>query len=181
MNILKGCRDEVTTMADRRSRITRPPAAFQLDQDGNNYQRIQFTGERQVLELISLGAPLPGILNKLCAAMDFQIGNVVSLILLPNGIGSHHCSVTQSATLVGLHLFSSMDILSGENVPLGTLEIYSCDPRRPTRLENQLIERVLHLAAIAIQRRENEEPLEVPSKRSKAGMDVALEKPRFIN
>jgi hypothetical protein len=33
-------------------------------------------GEKGILELISMGAPLPGVLNKLCVAISLQIGEV---------------------------------------------------------------------------------------------------------
>lgn len=168
-------------MADHESRTKRAPEEFWVDRDCNDNRRSQLAGERHILELISLGAPLPGILNKLCTAIDFQIGNVVSLVLLPDGEENHFCSVTQSALQVGLHLFSSTDILSRDKTLLGTLEIYGCDPRRPTQHEYRLIERVAHLAAIALQRHDDQQDFERPSRRSKDGTDSALERPPFIN
>jgi hypothetical protein len=131
--------------------------------------------------MISQGAPLPGILNKLCTVIDVQVGNVVSLFLLPDGEPNHHCSVSQSAVKLGLHVFSSTDILSRDKTHLGTLEIYGCDPRRPTADEYRLIERVVHLAAIALQRHEREQDFERSSRRSRSGMGSALERPPFIN
>ena len=86
-----------------------------------------------ILELISLGAPLGVILNKLCVAIDVQIGNVVSLVLLPDGQEDHLSSTSQSAVQMGLSLFfSSTSILSCDEALSGRLEIYSCDPRGPT-------------------------------------------------
>lgn len=41
-------------------------------------------GEGHLLELISAGAPLPQVLNRLCTALDLQIGNIVSLVLFPD-------------------------------------------------------------------------------------------------
>jgi hypothetical protein len=131
--------------------------------------------------MISQGAPLPGILNKLCTVIDVQVGNVVSLFLLPDGEPNHHCSVSQSAVKLGLHLLSSTDILSRDKTHLGPLEIYGCDPRRPTADEYRLIERVVHLAAIALQRHEQEQDFERSSRRSRSGMGSALERPPFIN
>ncbi len=49
---------------------------------GTGNRHGQFNGERQILELISLRAPLAGILNRLCIAIDVQIGNVISLVSL---------------------------------------------------------------------------------------------------
>ena len=62
------------------SRIKRPQLAFPLHRQPTDNRRCQVVGERQILELISLGAPLPGILNKLCMMIDVRIGNVVSII-----------------------------------------------------------------------------------------------------
>jgi hypothetical protein len=108
--------------------------------------------EDQILQLISLGAPLPEILNRLCIAIDVQIGNVVSLISLPDGEESYLRSITQSAMKLGLDVFSSVAILSRDKSLLGTLEIYGCDSRRPTPHESQLIGRAIQLAEIALQR-----------------------------
>ncbi len=127
----------------------------------DNNQR-QLVGERHIVELISLGAPLPGILNKLCAAIDLQIGNVVSLIWLPDEQESQLCSITRSAVKFGLNPFSSKHILSRKKRLLGTLHIYCCDQRRPTPPELQLIERVIELAVIALQRHRDAEDLERP-------------------
>ena len=166
---------------NHKSRTTRTPVAFRVYQENDDHRRSQLAAERHILELISLGAPLPGILNKLCTALDVQIGNVVSLILLPDATESHLCSVTQSATQVGLHLFAVVHIPARGKTPLGTLEIYCCDPRRPTPHEHRLMERVVHLAAVAIQRHGGEAELERPSKSPRDEVDVAPERPPFIN
>lgn len=168
-------------MADHGSRTKGAPREFWPYQHRNDNRRSPLAGERHILELISLGAPLPGILNKLCTAIDVQIGNVVALFLLPDGDENHLCSVTESAIQVGLHLFSSTDILSCDKTLLGTLEVYGCDPRRPTSHEYKLIQRVVHLAALALQRHEDEEDFERSSRRSRSRLDGAIEKPRFIN
>jgi hypothetical protein len=39
--------------------------------------------EEQLLQSISIHGPLPEVLNRICSALDCQIGNVVSLISLP--------------------------------------------------------------------------------------------------
>ena len=87
---------------------------------------------RDTLELISLGAHLPGILNRLCTAIDVQIGNVVSLVVLPNGEQNQLGPLTRSAMQVGLSVFSSTAILSRDKSLLGTFQLYCCDQRRPT-------------------------------------------------
>jgi hypothetical protein len=164
----------------RDSRTKQLPAEHRLDQQFDGSRRSQLAGERHILELISLGTPLPSILNKLCAAIDFQVGNVVS-VLLPDGGENHPCSVSRSATRVGLHLFSSTDIFSRDMVFLGTLQIYGCDPRRPTRREIQLIELVVHLAALALQRQKADENCERLPKRPVSKIDSSLERPPYIN
>ena len=107
--------------------------------------------EGQLLELISEGAPLPQFLDKLCTALDVQLGNVVSLVLLPDDEEHTLHSIEQSATAFGLTPFSCTPILSTEAEFLGTLETYCCFPRKPSLTESELIEQAAHLAAVAIQ------------------------------
>lgn len=162
---------------DGQSRTKRPPGGFRLRRQSTDHRRCQLVGERQILALISIGAPLPGILNKLCMILDIRIGNVVSIVSLPDADENHFCAMTRSASQVGLEVFSSSAIFSAARNFLGTLEIYGCDSRRPTPLERHLIERVTHLAALALERHEG------PADRSQpvAPPDVPLEKPPFIN
>jgi hypothetical protein len=152
----------------------RAPGEFRLYEQCNDNRRGQFAEERQILELISLGAPLPGILNRLCIMLDVRIGNVVSNASLPHGDENHFCSLTRSAMQVGLHVFSSTAIVSRAHTLLGTLELYTCDPRRPTALEYQLLKRVVHLAAITMQRHEDREDFVRSSRRLSSGIGGAL-------
>jgi hypothetical protein len=71
-------------MADEESHTKRMGREFLPYGDGDGSVPDPTEEERQILELISLDAPLPGILNRLCAAIDVQIGNVVSLVSLPD-------------------------------------------------------------------------------------------------
>jgi hypothetical protein len=176
--------NEVPPMNDQ-SRTKRPPAEFRLHRPASDGRRCQVVGERQILELISLGAPLSGILNKLCMILDVRIGNVVSIVSLPDADENHFCTMTRSALQVGLEVFSSSVILSADRNVLGTLKIYGCDARRPTPLEYYLIERVTYLAALALQRHEvPADPVEPPEPRNekpRAKSGAPLEKPPFIN
>jgi hypothetical protein len=168
-------------MADHSSRTKRSSDGFSLFLHSSDNRRSSFAEERHILELISLGAPLPGILNQLCTAIDVQIGNVVSLVLLPD-VEYFLGSAAQTALQVGLNVFSSTPILSRDKTLLGKFEIYGCDPRLPTPREAHLIDRVTHLAAIALQRHADEdEDFVRPSRRSKTGVDGASERPPFIN
>ena len=114
--------------------------------------------KRGILELISMDAPIPGVLNKLCAAISLQIGEVVSVILPTDEQDLH--TITQNVMQFGLHVFWSANVpLRNEDV-LGTFQMYCCVPRSPTPFELQLIERVTHLAALAIRRHNDEEDFE---------------------
>lgn len=125
-------------------------------------------GETNIVELISMGAPLPGVLNRLCAAIDLQIGNVVSVIL-PTGNQELH-TITRNALQFGLHVFWSASIpLRNENV-LGSLQMYCCVSRSPTPLELQLIHRVTQLAALAIQRHNDEEAFAIFSRNRRSAL-----------
>src|ERR1700674_696868 len=132
------------------SRSKRRPAAFRFHRLHTDHRRSQLVGERQILDLISLGAALPGILNKLCMMIDVRIGDVVSIVSLADAEENHFCSVTNGALQGRLEIFSTRAILSPDGSFLGTLEIYGCDPRRPTSLESHLIDRVTHLASMAL-------------------------------
>jgi len=167
-------------MADQ-SRTRRTPVEFRLHRQFNDTLRCHLAGEAQILELISLGAPLPGVLNKLCMMIDIRIGNVVSTVCLPEEDEHYFCTVTQSALQVGLEVFSSSAILAFDETFLGSLEIYGCDPRRPTPLEDHLIQRVVQLAALALQSHEVGNEFERSALEPKARILRTVEKAPFIN
>ena len=138
------------------------PSQLSLRRQSSGRKETLLRGEKSILELISMGAPLPGVLNRLCAAIDLQIGNVVSVILPADNQELH--AVTRKAVQFGLQVFWSGSIpLRNEDV-LGSLQMYCCVSRPPTPFELQLIERVTHLAALAIQRQNDEEVFERFSK-----------------
>jgi hypothetical protein len=163
------------------SRTKRAAAEFRPPRQCNDTRRCQSLGERQILELIFLGAPLPGILKKLCMMIDLCIGNVVSIISLLDEDQNHFCAITQSALQVGLEVFSLSAILSREKALVGTLEIYGCDLRRPTSKENHLIHRAVDLAAIALQRDEADGAFTGRAIKACGRMGGPLEKPLLIN
>ena len=116
--------------------------------------RIQYLlkTEEQILQSISARAPISKILNDICNALDCQIGNMVSLISMPDNNASSGAEVSHSVALFGLYSFASAAI-GAENVEgLGILEMYCCVSRRPSPRESQLIERAVSLAAVAIKR-----------------------------
>lgn len=119
-------------------------------QGSDNVQTL-FAGEGQLLELIVEGAPLQEVMDKLCTALDVQVGNVVSLILFPEDQEHTLHTVAQRAAKFGLSPFSCTAILSPSEEFFGTLEIYCCFRRKPDLNESKLIERAAHLAALAIQ------------------------------
>lgn len=163
------------------SRTKRSPADFRLHRQCTDNRRAQVVGERQILELISLGAPLPGILNKLCMMLDVRIGDVVSIVSLVNADENHLCSMTRSALQVGLDIFSSSAILSSDRTCLGVLEIFGCDPRRPTLPECRLIDRVTYLASLALQRPRADAQLKAPAVKTRGRLGGLPEKTPFIN
>jgi len=108
--------------------------------------------EQQLLQSISARAPLPELLNGICAALDCQIGNVVSNISLPQDDASEIAAISDDAALFGLYVFCSTGIVAESGELLGSLDMYCCPLRRPSASESPLIERAICLAAIAIQR-----------------------------
>jgi len=119
-------------------------------QESDNAQTL-LAGEGQLLEMISAGAPLPEVLDRVCTVLDLQVGNVVSLVLLPDDGEHTHHTIAQSAAKFGLTSFSCTPILSPTEEFFGTLELYCCFSRKPSICESELIERATHLAALAIQ------------------------------
>jgi len=109
-------------------------------------------GERNILALISRGAPLPEVLNNLCTAIDLQIGNIVSVVLLPDDPECDFKSIARGALQFGLRLYWSADIPFRDDRVLGSFEMYCCVPRTPTAAELKLIQRATNLAALAIRR-----------------------------
>jgi len=116
--------------------------------------RIQYLlkTEEQILQSISARAPISTILDDICAALDCQIGNTVSLISVPGNNVMSAAEVSSSAALFGLHVFVSVVIRAESVEELGSLEMYCCVLRNPTPREFQLIERAVCLAAVAIKR-----------------------------
>jgi hypothetical protein len=108
--------------------------------------------EEQLLQSISSHGSLPKVLNEICGALDFQIGNVVSLITLPADDPSELAAIAVNAARFGLHTFCSEGIAAENDELLGFLEMYCSVPRNPTAEEVQLVERAKCLAAIAIKR-----------------------------
>jgi hypothetical protein len=117
-------------------------------------------GEGQLLEMIIEGAPLPQILDRVCTALDLQVGNVVSLVLLPGDEEHTLHTIAQSAEKFGLSAFSCIAILSPGAEFLGTLETYCCFPRKPSLAESELVDRAAHLAALVIQHHNHELEIE---------------------
>jgi hypothetical protein len=168
-------------MDNHKSRTARAPRELWPRQHCHDDSRSQLVGEGSILELISLGGRLPGILNRLCIAIDVQIGNVVSLVVLPNAEEDQLGPLTKTAMQVGLNVFSSTGILSPDKSLLGTFHIYCCDQRRPTRQECELIGRVVQLAAIALQRNRDKEDFEKPCRHLRNKMSDSSPLKQFIN
>ena len=71
------------------------------------------------MDLISTGAPLPEILNNLCTTVDLQVGNIVSVMLLPDDTERDFNTIAKGALQFGLHLYWSADIALRDEDVLG--------------------------------------------------------------
>jgi hypothetical protein len=131
-------------------------------QESDTIQILHF-GEGHVLELISTGAALPDVLDKICTALDVQMGNVASLVLSLDDDEHFTHTIAQYAAEYGLSVFSCTAILSPSDELVGIFEVYSYFRRSPTLNENMLIERATYLAALAIQLYERAPDSESPS------------------
>jgi len=74
--------------------------------------RIQYLlrAEEQILQWISARAPISKILNDICHALDREIGNMVSLISMPDDNAISGAEVSYSVGLFGLYSFFSVVI-----------------------------------------------------------------------
>lgn len=126
--------------------------------------------EEQLLHSISARMPLPEVLRKICGALDSEIGNMMSLVSLPDNDATGLAAIAKSAALFGLYKFCSATVLGGNDEVLGSLEMYCSVPRNPFLREVQLIERATCLAAVAI-RRQKEADSRLP-KKSTGGRDI---------
>jgi GAF domain-containing protein len=124
---------------------------------GAGKKRMDLLREKNILDLISMGAPLPEVLNNVCTAIDLQIGNIVSVVLLPDDPECDFKTIARGALQFGLRLYWSADIPFRDDRVLGSFEMYSCVPRTPTASELKLIQRATYLAALAIRRYRGDE------------------------
>jgi hypothetical protein len=129
----------------------RPPAGEANRAFGDKIE-YSLNSEERLLQSISSRAPLPKVLNEICTALDCQIGNAVSIILLPGEDAGDLAAIAMNAALFGLFTFCSEGIVDGNDGLLGFLEMYCSVARTPNASEFQLIERAKCLAAIAIKR-----------------------------
>ncbi len=120
----------------------------------NSDDSIQYLlrAEKQLLQSISARGPLPEVLNRICSALDCEIGDMVSFISLADEVVTHLPAMAGNAALFGLYTFSSAGLVAENDELLGSLEVYCCVPRHSSPWEFQLIERARCLAAIAIKR-----------------------------
>jgi hypothetical protein len=117
-----------------------------------NVAGIHLRGEEEILQSIATGGPLPDLLNRICSALDCEIGNVVSLISLLDENAAEYAVMAGNAKHFGLHMFCSIGVIAENCTLLGTLEMYACKPWSPTLEQLDLIEHASCLAAIAIER-----------------------------
>jgi len=137
-------------MREEETRTRWASGQLALHGQGPGKKQTDLAGEAHILELISAGAPLPLVLNDLCTAIDVQIGNVVSVILLPDDADRDLQALARRAQQFGLHVFWSASIPLRDESVLGSFEMYCCAPRMPSASELQLIQRATELAGLAI-------------------------------
>jgi hypothetical protein len=130
----------------------RPDPPQECRTHSNSSEQVQFLlrSEEEIIRSISARSPLPDLLDRICSALDLQIGNAISLIFPAGHDASELATITANASLFGLHTFCCKAIVAGNGEVLGSLHMYSWVPRSPCASEIQLIERARCLAAIAI-------------------------------
>ncbi|MGH9574306.1 MAG: GGDEF domain-containing protein, partial [Candidatus Acidiferrales bacterium] len=123
-----------------------------LSQQPEEQCRYVLKTEKKILQAISAGASVPEILTEICAALDCQIGNTVSLISTYASRAVSATAIAGTAARFGLRVFSSAKILGEGGQEVGSLEVYCCVSRAPYADEVRLMERARYLAALAIER-----------------------------
>ena len=129
-------------MDEYRSRWRNGPRKFR--KHGTSHGRIGRIGprvEEQIIRSILARASLPKVLNRICGALDYEIGNVVSLVSLPHDDGTDLDAIAWNPEHFGLYSFCSAGIFDETDDLLGSLEIYCCVPRAPSP-EGTLLDRV---------------------------------------
>jgi hypothetical protein len=69
-------------VSEQNSHLEQMGLGLRLDRPEPDTIPTQLGGESYVHELISGGAPLPEVLDRLCSAINVEIGNVASVVLL---------------------------------------------------------------------------------------------------
>ena len=139
-------------MGENRSRrIDRPLEGCERQSSGESTEFLK-RPEKEILLSISAGASLAEVLNRICGALDCEIGNVVSLVSLLDDATEDYAAAAGNAKQFGLHKFCSIGVFAANQELLGTLDMYSCKPELPSAGELALIKRAGRLAAIAIER-----------------------------
>ena len=147
-----------------------------------NFRYSPLPEEGQILKSILMGETLAVTLNKLCTLVDVQVGNVVSLVCLAGAEDGFAQSIAQTARQFSLNVYLSMDIISPDHNLLGSFQVYSLNRRRPAPRDLQLIGRVTHLAAIALQRHSDALNIELNDRNLDSPPDCSpTDRPSFIN
>jgi GAF domain len=136
---------------DRSRRIDEPLKGFEPESSGESTEFSKRT-EKEILLSISAGASLAEVLNRICNALDCEIGNVISLASLLDEDTTDFATIAGTAKQFGLHKFCSVGVFAANQELLGTLDMYSCKPELPSARELELIKRAGRLVAIAIER-----------------------------
>jgi len=113
-------------MAEGKSCTKRATNQFSLHQQSSCKKETLLRGEKSILELISMSTPLPAVLNRLCAAIGLQIGNVVSVILLSD---DHKLpTITHNAvhTVSRFHMPEMFTIAHSRIVTFSDIGVISC-------------------------------------------------------
>jgi hypothetical protein len=137
-------------MNERDFGIRNRPQKRKAPRDSDDEIQYLLNAEEQLLQSISARSPLPQVLNRICGALDCQIGGVISLICLASDDARDAAAIGTNAALFGLCTFYAEPVVAENDELLGCLDMYSSVPRKPSAKELQLIERARCLAAIAI-------------------------------
>src|SRR5690242_13758005 len=95
---------------DRSRRIDRPLKGCEQQSSGESIQFLMRAEE--ILLSISAGASLAEVLNRICSALDCEIGNAISLVCLLDDDTANFEAIAGTAKQFGLHKFCSLGVFA---------------------------------------------------------------------
>ncbi|MGJ7512299.1 PAS domain-containing protein [Variovorax sp. GT1P44] len=142
-----------------------------IDIDDLKRAETLLAGEKKLFEMIATGQALQAILETLCRLVEDLTDELNATVVLLDAdeprhlhrvapsLPPHVTDEGRRVSLSGLRPSWTVPLLSSHRAALGTLEVYSRQARRITPRDEGIIERLTHLASIAVERKRADDSL----------------------